>query len=41
LDMMSGEEGSGWTTVFQLNSLVCVAGAFCFLFLYDSKKEFD
>jgi MFS transporter, ACS family, solute carrier family 17 (sodium-dependent inorganic phosphate cotransporter), other len=40
LDMMSGEEGSGWTTVFQLNSLVCVAGAFCFLFLYDSKKEF-
>jgi len=41
LDMMSSEEGSGWTTVFQLNSMVCVAGAFCFLFLYDSKKEFD
>lgn len=41
LDMMSSEEGSGWTTVFQLNSMVCVAGAFCFLFLYDSKKEFE
>mmetsp|Transcript_28366 Transcript_28366/g.48248 ORF Transcript_28366/g.48248 Transcript_28366/m.48248 type:complete len:578 (-) Transcript_28366:11-1744(-) len=41
LDMMSSEEGSGWTTVFQLNSMVCVVGAFCFLFLYDSKKEFD
>jgi ACS family sodium-dependent inorganic phosphate cotransporter len=41
LDMMSSEQGSGWTAVFQLNSLVCVAGAFCFLFLYDSKKEFD
>ncbi|KAL7497648.1 hypothetical protein ACHAWT_005667 [Skeletonema menzelii] len=41
LDRMSNAEGSGWTTVFQLNSMVCVAGAFCFLFLYDSKKEFD
>lgn len=41
LDMMSSEEGSGWATVFQLNSLVCVAGALCFLFLYDSKKEFE
>jgi len=40
-DMKSSEQGSGWTAVFQLNSLVCVAGAFCFLFLYDSKKEFD
>ena len=41
LDMMSSEKGSGWTAVFQLNSMVCVAGAFCFLLLYDSKKEFD
>ena len=39
--MMTSEQGSGWATVFQLNSLVCVAGALCFLFLYDGKREFE
>jgi hypothetical protein len=40
LDMMADKE-AGWTTVYQLNSAVCVVGALCFLFLYDSKKEFE
>ncbi|KAL7529521.1 hypothetical protein ACHAWF_003012 [Thalassiosira exigua] len=40
LDMMADKE-SGWTAVFQLNAAICVVGAMCFLFLYDSKKEFD
>jgi hypothetical protein len=39
--MMTSEQGSGWATVFQLNSSVCVAGALCFLFLYDGKREFE
>ena len=41
LDMMADKEGHGWTTVFQLNAAICVAGAFAFLLLYDSKKEFE
>ena len=39
LDKMA--DGSGWATVFQLNAAICVIGAFAFLFLYDSKKEFE
>jgi len=41
LDRMKDEDGGGWATVFQLNSVICVVGAVCFLFLYDSKKEFE
>lgn len=40
LDAMETRE-AGWTAVFQLNSAICVAGAICFLFLYDSKREFE
>jgi len=40
LDAMETNE-AGWTAVYQLNSAVCVAGALCFLLLYDSKKEFE
>lgn len=40
LDMMS-DNAAGWTTVFQLNAAICVAGALSFLLLYDSKKEFE
>ena len=39
LDAMADDKG--WSTVFQLNSVICVAGALCFLALYDSKKEFE
>jgi len=41
LDQMANVEGGGWATVYQLNAAVCVAGALAFLFLYDSKKEFE
>jgi len=41
LDKMAESEGSGWAIVYQLNAAVCVAGALAFLFLYDSKKEFE
>jgi ACS family sodium-dependent inorganic phosphate cotransporter len=40
LDAMSDTDG-GWSTVFQLNAAICVAGALCFLLLYDSKREFE
>jgi len=40
LDSMGTNE-AGWTAVYQLNAAVCVAGALCFLLLYDSKKEFE
>jgi len=40
LDAMETNE-AGWTAVYQLNAAVCVAGALCFLLLYDSKKEFE
>jgi hypothetical protein len=39
LDAMADDKG--WSTVFQLNSVICIAGALCFLALYDSKKEFE
>lgn len=44
LDQMAdaeGNYGSGWALVFQSNAAICVVGALAFLFLYDSKKEFD
>ncbi|KAL9184628.1 hypothetical protein ACHAXT_012598 [Thalassiosira profunda] len=41
LDAMAGDEGAGWTAVFQLNAAVCVMGALAFLALYDSKEEFE
>ena len=40
LDAMETNE-AGWMAVYQLNAVVCVAGAVCFLLLYDSKKEFE
>ena len=40
LDVMSDNE-AGWRAVYQLNAAVCVAGALCFLLLYDSKAEFE
>jgi len=40
LDAMETNQ-AGWTAVYQLNAAVCVAGALCFLLLYDSKKEFE
>jgi ACS family sodium-dependent inorganic phosphate cotransporter len=33
--------GLGWNHVFGLNVMVDVAGAICFIALYDSNKEFD
>ena len=40
LDVMSDNE-AGWRAVYQLNAAVCMAGALCFLLLYDSKAEFE
>ena len=40
LDVMSDNE-AGWKAVYQINAGVCVAGALCFLLLYDSKAEFE
>lgn len=39
LDAVS--DGTGWTTVFQLNAVICALGALCFVALYDSKREFE